>query len=258
MDCSLWETETVASSSKQSLSPAKNGSGVASSQALVLFDIDGTLIRKSGPQHKEALEHAVGRVLRVRASLDGIPTHGMLDTDLVTAMGRRAGAPVKEIREAMPAIIASAEQRYARRGPGPLTRRVCPGVRTLLRRLESRGIPLLLVTGNFPRIGWKKLELAGLKGYFLGGAFAGMSSTRSGLARLALRTARQQGWAHANTHVALVGDSPNDIRAAHANGIRSVAVSTGIDSSEQLSAHSPHVLVETLVQLRLDELLGRG
>ncbi|MCW5962845.1 MAG: HAD family hydrolase [Bryobacterales bacterium] len=248
----------MASLSLESPRPSRNGKDAADSQALVLFDIDGTLIRKSGPQHKEALEYAVWRIVQVRASLDGIPTHGMLDTDLVTAMARRAGVPVREIREAMPAIIASAERRYARRNPGLLTSRVCPGVRTLLRRLERRGIPLLLVTGNFPRIGWKKLELAGLKSYFLDGAFAGMSSTRAGLARLAMRAARQQGWAHAHTPVSLVGDSPNDIRAAHANGIRSIAVSTGINSSEQLRTYSPHVLVETLVQLRLEELLGRG
>lgn len=227
----------------------------AEAPAIVLFDIDGTLIRKSGPQHRQALEHAVWAVLRVRATLDGVPTHGMLDTDLLLALARQGGVPAREAREAMPAMIRSAESRYARRGPGPLTERICPGVRTLLRRLEKQNIPLLLVTGNFPAIGWKKLELAGLKGYFLDGAFAGMSGTRAGLARLALRSAKRQGWVREGASAALVGDSPNDIQAAHANGIRSIAVTTGINTKEELAAHQPHVLVKSLAQLRMEALL---
>ncbi len=240
----------------QAAKTVKHENGTISSQALVLFDIDGTLISRSGPQHKQALEHALAKVFRVQASLDGIPTHGMLDTDLVTAMARREGVPIKEIRDAMPSMISIAERRYSRECPGTLTSRVCPGVRMLLRRLERRGIPLLLVTGNFPGIGWKKLELAGLSDYFLDGAFAGMSPTRAGLAKLALRKARQQGWAQTQTPATLIGDSPNDIHAAHANGIRSIAVSTGINSGDELRLHSPHVLVEKLSQLRLDVLLG--
>jgi len=226
------------------------------SPAVVLVDIDGTLIRKSGPQHKQALEYAVWRVLGVQASLEGVPTHGMLDTDLVAAMARQAGVSQKEARAAMPLLIQTAENRYMRFGPGPLTRRVCPGARQLLGRLRRKGVPLLLVTGNFPRIGWRKLQLAGLKEFFLGGAFAGMSPNRAGLARLALRAARQQGWLRSSTRVALVGDSPNDIQAAHANGICSVAIATGIHSAEQLQGHQPHVLVATLAQLRMDVLLG--
>lgn len=223
----------------------------------MLFDIDGTLISKSGPQHREALEHAVSRVFGVRASLDGISTHGMLDTDLVTTMAQNAGVPPSETGDAMLTVTRRAESYYLRRNPGSLTGRVCPGARAILRRLERRGVPLLLVTGNFPRIGWKKLELAGLREFFLAGAFAGMSSTRAGLARLAMQKARSEGWAQAESHVALVGDSPNDIEAAHANGIRSVAVCTGINSGEELQAYEPHVLVESLRQLTLGVLLAR-
>ncbi len=264
----MWQTEIVAILSNGGIPGTPHHAGRNSAKppdaatlpasALVLFDIDGTLIRNSGPQHKQALEHAVSRVLGAAATLEGISTHGMLDTDLVLAMAHQSRVPKKEVRDAMPAIIQLAEKRYLCNGPGSLTRRVCPGARALLLRLRRREIPLLLVTGNFPRIGWHKLELAGLKQYFLDGAFAGMSSSRAGLARLAIRTARQKGWAHPRAATALIGDSPNDIRAAHANGIRSIAVSTGINSAEELRGHCPHVLVDTLSQLRLTHLLPMG
>ncbi|MCU0229516.1 MAG: haloacid dehalogenase-like hydrolase [Bryobacterales bacterium] len=225
------------------------------SPILVLFDIDGTLIRNSGPQHKQALEHAVSTVFSVKASLEGISTHGMLDTDLVLAMARRARVPQREARITMPSIIQLSEQRYLQHGPETLGRRICPGARALLHRLHRRDIPLLLVTGNFPLIGWRKLELAGLKHFFLDGAFAGMSTSRAGLARLAIRTARHKGWAQHRALTSLIGDSPNDIRAAHANGIRSIAVSTGINTSADLQQHSPHLLVERLTHLRLSHFL---
>ena len=38
--------------------------------ALVLFDIDGTLIRKAGPHHREALVAAVHRVTGIETTLD--------------------------------------------------------------------------------------------------------------------------------------------------------------------------------------------
>jgi phosphoglycolate phosphatase len=226
--------------------------------ALVLFDIDGTLISRSGPHHREALEQALWKVLSVRASLNGIPTHGMLDTDLVFALGKRAGVPARELRQAMPSLVDAAQQHYEHSNPGSLARRVCPGVRPLLRKLERRGVPLLLVTGNFPYIGWKKLEMAGLRHYFLDGAFASMASTRAALAKLAIRTARKRGWAHSRACAALVGDSPNDVHAAHANGIRSIAVCTGINTREELSACQPHVIVENLSRLAIDDLLSHG
>jgi phosphoglycolate phosphatase len=52
--------------------------------ALVLFDIDGTLVRRAGPHHRQALVDAVRRVTGLETSTDGIPVHGMLDPDILT------------------------------------------------------------------------------------------------------------------------------------------------------------------------------
>jgi hypothetical protein len=42
-------------------------------RALVLFDIDGTLVRRAGPNHREALVHAIRRVTGLESTTDGIP-----------------------------------------------------------------------------------------------------------------------------------------------------------------------------------------
>jgi phosphoglycolate phosphatase len=222
--------------------------------ALVLFDIDGTLVRRAGPHHRQALVDAVRRVTGLETSTGHIPVHGMLDPDILTRMLRDAGAPAASIRRAMPEIVRRAQQVYVRSVPN-LQRKTCPGVRALLRRLQQNGVILGLVTGNLTRIGWKKLERAGLKPYFRFGAFGEMAKDRAGLGRLAIRHARAEGWIAKGTPIALVGDAPSDIIAAQRNGIRSIAVHTGISTRDDLLAYAPDVLLEDLRGLTLATIL---
>src|SRR5262245_51480808 len=86
-------------------------------QALVLFDIDGTLVRRAGPHHREALVEAVRRVSDMESTTDGIPVQGMLDRDILMLMMKAAGLPVTRIRKMMPAIITSAQDIYVERCP---------------------------------------------------------------------------------------------------------------------------------------------
>jgi phosphoglycolate phosphatase-like HAD superfamily hydrolase len=210
---------------------------------LVLFDIDGTLVRRSGPHHREALVHAVRVVTGFETTTSGIPVHGMLDPDILTRMMSEAGMRPAAIRGAMPAVLEEAQSAY--RCPD-LRRKACPGARALLRKLREREAPLSLVTGNLTAIGWKKLGAAGLAEYFWHGAFGEMARDRAGLARLAIRHARRERWIGARTPVVLIGDAPSDIRAAQANGIRSIAVCTGISTRAELRALRPDVLIEDL------------
>ncbi len=222
-------------------------------RALVLFDIDGTLVRRAGPHHRQALVEAVRRVTGLETSTDHIPVHGMLDPDILTRMLADAGAPPSRIAEALPKIIPEAESIYLETCPA-LTNRTCPGVRCLLEDLRRHGVLLALVTGNLTRIGWRKLERAGLKRYFRYGAFGEMAPDRSGLATLAVRHARRKHWIRADTPIALIGDAPSDIIAARANRILSVAVATGISTADELRAHGPDLLLRDLRAFRLQSL----
>ncbi len=221
---------------------------------LVLFDIDGTLVRRAGPHHRQALVDAVRRVTGLETTTDNIPVHGMLDRDILTQMMAQAEASNRAIARHMPEIVERAQRIYVRTVPD-LRKKICPGVRRLLYNLNRRDVPLALVTGNLTRIGWKKLERAGIKHHFRFGAFAEMAKDRAGLARIAIRTARERGWIAKDAPIWLIGDAPSDIIAAKANGARSIAVYTGISTREELAAHGPDMLLEDLRRLRMKMLL---
>src|SRR5260370_1757549 len=61
-------------------------------QALVLFDIDGTLLRRAGVDHRQALEEAVRKVTGFETTTEGVPVSGMLDRDILAAMLVNVGA----------------------------------------------------------------------------------------------------------------------------------------------------------------------
>lgn len=220
---------------------------------MVFWDIDGTLIRRAGPHHREALIHAVKRVTGLETCVDGIPMHGMLDPQILAAMMRNAGATGALIRRAMPEIERRAQAYYARGCPS-LERKVCPGVRRLLGRLEREGVPMGLVSGNFTRIGWKKVERAGLRRHFRFGAFAEMGKDRAALLRLAIREARERGWIGRGARVSLIGDTPRDVQAAQANRVLAVAVATGLCTREELAGARPDILVDDLRSLPAEAL----
>jgi phosphoglycolate phosphatase len=222
---------------------------------LVLFDIDGTLLRRAGSHHRNALVEAVRRASGIATTIDGIPVAGMLDRDIAGSMLRAAGASEAAIRRAMPEIVKEAQRIYVRTCPD-LRRRVCPGARMLLYKLSRRGVPAALVTGNLTRIGWTKMERAGLRRYFRFGAFAELARDRAGLVRIAVARARREKWIGKDSPIVLIGDHPNDVRAARANGIRSIAVGTGIVDQGELLRQKPDIYVPDMRSLKLADLFG--
>lgn len=223
--------------------------------ALALFDIDGTLLRRAGRHHKLALIESVRLTTGRLASLDGIPTQGMLDCDLLRLLLAQTGASEPEIEAKLPQLIESAQASYLSNSPVDLRSSLCPGVVCLLEGLAKQGIATGLVTGNLSAIGWRKMELAGLRSHFTFGAFAEHGETRAALAALAVQEARCKAIASRSCRISLIGDHPNDIRAARTNGIRAIATATGLSSREELLAERPDILVGDLTELAPEELL---
>ncbi len=80
-----------------------------------------------------------------------------------------------------------------------------------------------------------------------------MAPTRGGLARLAIKQARREGLIGGS--ISLIGDATQDVLAARENGIRAIAVRTGITPPEDLEASAPDLLLDDLTQLDLSELV---
>ena len=154
----------------------------------------------------------------------------------------------------MPKLMETAQRLYLGDGPYTLRHRVCPGARAALERLHAGGVPMGLVTGNLSRIGWRKIQKAGLRRYFSFGAFAEQSDDRAGLVKRALHDARRRGWIGRDTRVWHVGDHENDILAARANKVGSIAVATGLTPAGDLLALRPDRLLRNLRALRVEML----
>ncbi len=138
---------------------------------------------------------------------------------------------------------------------------LCPSIAELLAALHADGKLLGVVTGNLERIGWAKLEHAGIRKYFDFGSFSDQREKREDIFRHGAEQARRlRGSA---TSVCFIGDTPADIRAAASVGLPVIAVATGIYSREQLAEHGPplcvqqrgRVAIETSSQRRTGRLL---
>ena len=194
----------------------------------------------------------IRRVTGLDTTTEGIPVQGMLDPDILThhdaPRGRSARA---KSAKSLPEVQRAAERYYLRVCP-PLHDKHCPGGGAGPRKADApRRSCSALVTGNLTRIGWRKLERAGLREHFRFGAFGEMAKTRGGLAKLAIAEARRNGWIDRGAPVSLIGDAPQDIIAARENGIRAISVQTGITPVAELVAERPDVLLRDLRHLRL-------
>lgn len=223
--------------------------------SLVLFDIDGTLLRNAGSHHKRALVAGIEKVTGRMTTLDGIPTSGMLDRDLIAGMLRAVGASGREIRAAMQRVVLESRAAYLQDCAADLRDRLCPGVPAFLADLRSHGFVLGVVSGNLSEIGWKKLELAGIREYFSTAAFAEDGTTRARLARIAASRARREGLVRQRSKVSLIGDHVNDVEAAKANRFQSVGVATGLMPYEELKKANPDILVRSVTELNISRLL---
>jgi len=113
--------------------------------------------------------------------------------------------------------------------------------------LADRGAILGLATGNLEMIGWIKMDRAGLREWFRFGGFSDRFPIRAELIGDAAKKARELAGPEAS--VCVVGDTPRDIEAAHANGLPVISVATGHFSFDQLMEHRPEVCTTTLADL---------
>jgi len=122
--------------------------------------------------------------------------------------------------------------------------KVHPGIKESLQILSSDGGSYIaLLTGNYERGAWLKLERYGMKEYFEIGAFGSEQEDRDELAALALsRACEEFNVKFESSRVCVVGDTPLDIQCARHIGGKAISVATGVFSLEELEEHQPDAL----------------
>jgi len=215
-------------------------------QDAYLFDIDGTLLRDLDRIHMGSFCTSIKRVTGFEVTLDGIPVHGGTDTAILREACRQAGIPGEIFEEQLHAILEAMRLKVAEQRDR-LRLVLMPGVEAALAHLARKGALLGVATGNLEAIGWIKIEEAGLREWFRFGGFSDKFPLRAELVGHAARKAREL--AGPAARVCVVGDTPRDIEAAHANSLPVIAVATGNFSFDDLSALRPEVCATSLAAL---------
>jgi phosphoglycolate phosphatase-like HAD superfamily hydrolase len=225
---------------------------------IVLFDIDGTLIR-TGRAGSRAMDRAFDDLFGIPNAFDGIQMAGRTDKWILEDAAARSGV----------GLTAERFQRFRDRysecllealpHPGP-QKGVLPGVRPLLDALVEAPLGddvfLALLTGNCETGARIKLEYFDLWRYFRCGAYGDDVHDRNELFAVAMRGVQACGGPAARPRdVIVVGDTPLDVACAAAAGARSVAVATGPSDAETLRRSGADVvfgdLSDTSAFLRL-------
>jgi phosphoglycolate phosphatase-like HAD superfamily hydrolase len=206
---------------------------------LVLWDVDGTLVRTAGHGRfafEEAFRAVVGR------EPEPVDYAGRTDRQIVqTMLGGRPG-DLPGILEELASALELRKEAMAAEGY------VYPGVPEVLEALHRRDDVInSLLTGNIQANAVVKVSAFGLERWLdfdVGAYGSDPHEERSDLVAVARERA---GTKYGEpTGAVLVGDTPLDVRAAQEAGARAVAVATGFADPEALRASGPDAYLDDL------------
>lgn len=209
----------------------------------VLWDLDGTILTTARAGVR-ALEDAAREVLRVEVDLSQMHTAGMTDRAIAAVIIERCGDDVD------PSTELEFLRVYTERLPERLLERrgaVMPGVVEILRSLQEReDVLIALLTGNMRAGAQAKLAAYSLGEYFTDGGFADDAYERADIGRLLIERVARDHPGIPIERIFLVGDTPSDVRAGRAVGIKTIAVATGSYGVSELTAEGAWRVYERL------------
>ena len=208
---------------------------------LLLFDLDGTLLRTSGAGAR-AMERAGRLVWGEQFTLAGVNFGGSLDPVILLEAATSANLEFDDDRHRRFRGVYSSELslELAR----ARSAQVLPGVLELLEHLRQAACATIgLLTGNYEETGCQKLAAAGLDpNWFSPRIWGDAAPTRPGLVREALRLHPEV----LPDNVIVVGDTTRDVECAKVNRCRVLGVATGASSKQELIEAGADVVLDDL------------
>lgn len=226
---------------------------------LVLWDVDHTLIETRGVGraiYDRAFPAATGRPLAKLADISG-----RTELDIMRESLRINGLePTTELVDRLAAALIQGyeDARDQLRGTG----RALPGADEVLRELAADlRVYQTVLTGNLRHVARIKLEVFGLDRYLdlAAGAYGDDDPERSKLVAIAQqRASARAGVTFDNDVTVLAGDTPKDVEAGLAAGVRVIGVATGKTGAAELRAAGAQTVVSDLgeCQVALGKLTG--
>jgi phosphoglycolate phosphatase len=213
---------------------------------LVLFDIDGTLIRDHGAS-RDAFAAALEAVYGYTGDLSRYDFSGRTDPQIARMVLRDAGYDDERILDGQSALWEQYLEGLELRATPELVR-MLPGVAAVLDALHGRpDVVLGLLTGNIEPGARIKLSPPRLNRFFSFGAFGSDSSDRTELPPVAVARARETfGGEFDQRDVVIIGDSIYDVRCGVPHSATTIAVASGKTPAELLLAEKPDYFFESL------------
>lgn len=212
---------------------------------LLLFDIDGTLIRSNGAG-RLTLAYALNKRFGTAGPLEQYNMSGKTDPRIITDLLTAVGITPKEIQKSLPAIYELMAEHgqdiFAEKG---IT--ACVGIPELLAELNGREDVLLgLLTGNAQLTAPLKLVAAGIDPLqFRVGAYGSDAMDRNELPAIGMARANQlTGDRFDGNNTIIIGDTPADILCARAGKATAVAVASGWHAAATLAEYRPDFLFD--------------
>ncbi|HTR42109.1 MAG TPA: HAD hydrolase-like protein [Pseudomonadales bacterium] len=222
---------------------------------LVLFDIDGTLVRTGGAG-VEAFRKVFVTEFNATDGFEKLKFAGRTDTGLVREFFSYHKIPMSEENTGrfFEHYVYLLDYILGQGAP-----RACPGVMEFITGLwDLPNSPMLgLLTGNI-RLGAEiKLRHCGMWDIFEMGAFADDNEDRNLIAAAARdRGSRLLGKKLRGEEILVIGDTPHDIRCGRYIDARVLAVATGGATLEELENHKPDWAVENLTHISAREVVS--
>ena len=214
---------------------------------VLLFDIDGTLI-KTGGAGKYAMEDTFTELYNVPKGMKTISFAGSTDLgiydmalklhDLTIQASEHESIFRKKYLERLALYIKSK----------PRGQKILPGVVEFLDFLQARDdVFISLVTGNYKEGARIKLEHFNLHHYFTEGAFGCDFADRNLLPPLALERITNMGYQlPPKERIWIIGDTVRDIECARHSGLPSLITFTGFNTRREILKQKPELTLETL------------
>ena len=198
---------------------------------LMLFDIDGTLVQGAKCHYKAYIE-GVKKFYGMEEYVHSINAAGKSDKLILQEILTLGGLTAEEIQKNFQNCLDFMTDYYLKNVQYENIR-VLDGTAELLEELQRKNVLLGLVTGNLEPIAYAKLGRVSLDGYFSFGGFGSDNADRSLMVKKALIIAKNQ-LGFNGDKIFVIGDTPRDVEAAQAYNLKTIAVATGMYSTQEL------------------------
>lgn len=209
---------------------------------ILLFDIDGTLLKVKRDFLLGVIESILDELNLPEKKTLNSSFAGRTDRDIFEELSKKTGGGEEHYR-----LLKKLYVEEMMEGLSGDHVELISGAMEAVHYAAENGLAAGLCTGNFREVAFKKVEAAGMEGLFPFGGF-GCDHTD----RIFLPGDAQADYSRVFSDQAkpadfiVIGDTPNDIRCAKYFGAKSVAVTTGGFTDNELRDYGPDLILESL------------